>query len=211
MPRSARMAEVSRSFNTLKGSAAPPAQVATFAPGEASNIYIRGVGLTDANNAAPVLGTFGVGPCVAVAVYNPQTRTGLLAHLDARTDPQSLNQLLDRLDGGGAALQAHVVGGQEQTRHLVEETLSVLESRPGLSIKTTDVLNDRGLRSLALDTRTGEVFDRFMPGDLTKHPRHSEIMGMHAATALTPAGLRMEYDFGFVPPVFPPRPVAPAP
>lgn len=176
-----------------------PAKAGEFPASEARNIYIRSIGVSGETDSHPVLATSGAGPCLIVALYNPQLRRGGIAHLDANTDPRSLSRMIDRLGGPDAPLEAHLAGGWEKTRPMVESTLAYLTAHNSITLRSADLLNEgSGLKSLALDTRTGEVATSFGTDQTTKSPWHFNLMTEHIQTAAVRGPLRMEYDFGEV-------------
>ena len=177
----------------------PPMPGQGFAPEDARSIYIRGYGITSADDQHPVLETHGAGPCLIVAAFNPETRKAGIAHLDANTDPRSINTMLDKL-GGGQPLQVYMAGGWEVTRGMVEATRGEIEQRGDAQIKKAEIINPEGtLKGLAIDARTGEVSEEYRRIGITKHPQLPELMGYHATTAQQFMPLRAEYDEGNVP------------
>jgi hypothetical protein len=170
-----------------------------FTPQEARGIYIRGYGVTSADDAKPVLGTKGMGPCVGVAIYNPKTKVGTLAHFDTNTETSSLKKMIDAVRGQYGVLEVHLAGGELGSPHsqrLVEEIISRLSEESNLVIKSADILNSAGgLKALALDTRTGQVSNSFMGNHLDNGDRQN-IMAFHASRALSREPLRPEYLSG---------------
>src|SRR5579859_7308503 len=53
----------------------------SFDPSDGYEINMRCAGITSANSAKPILGTRGLSSCMGVAVFNPELKTGGLAHL----------------------------------------------------------------------------------------------------------------------------------
>lgn len=177
-----------------------PAKAGEFNQQEARGIYIRGYGITSATDPNPVLGTKGMGPCVAVAIYNPKTKMGALAHFDTNTDVESMDKMLYTVrDDADDPLEVHLAGGalgEPNSHRLVEEIVSRLNDEPNLKIKSAELLNPSGsLKSLALDTRTGEISNQFMGSQLNNGDR-SNIMSYHVGHAFQKEGLRPEYING---------------
>lgn len=175
-------------------------KVGDFTAQEAKGIYIRGYGITSASDANPVLGTKGMGPCVAVAIYNPKTKVGALAHFDTNTDVESMEKMLYSVrDDADDPLEVHLAGGalgEPNSHRLVEEIVSRLNDEPNLKVKSADILNPSGaLKSLALDTRTGGVSNEFMGSQLNNGDR-SNIMSYHASHVYQREGIRPEYING---------------
>ena len=170
-----------------------------FKPEDGRSIYIRGYAVTSAQDQRPVLGTSALGPCLGVAIYNPETRVGALAHIDTNTDLNSLSRLISQVGGQDGRLQVSLAGGQlgEANSHrMVEAVLEQLNQRGNVSIRSADVMNPAGgLASIALDTRTGEVYGQHMSVDMDQGPRQ-DIMAHHARTAMQFGPLRPEYVHG---------------
>ena len=176
-----------------------------FADNEGRSIYIRGYGKTSANDSRPVLGTSGMGPCLGMAIYNPEQKTGAIAHFDTRTDLSSLDKLIEDMGVKNHKLEIHLAGGDETSEHsrnMVGQIIQKLNSYDNVQIKSADIMGPSGnLRSLALDTRSGEVYNRFMSSQLDKGENPQAIMSHHASTAYQLLPLRPEYIDGksFVP------------
>jgi Protein N-terminal asparagine amidohydrolase len=172
-----------------------------FTQSEARGIYIRGYGVTSATDANPVLGTRGMGPCLAVAIYNPKTKTGALAHFDTNTDTASITTLLESVRGKGDRLEVHLAGGELGSIHshrLVDDIIARLAADKDVTFKSADILNSAGgLKALALDTRTGQVSTSFMGRQLDNGDRQN-IMSFHVSRAFTREPLRPEYINGTV-------------
>ncbi len=177
-----------------------PNQSGHFTPEDARGIYIRGYGVTSAQDHQPVLGTNGMGPCLAVAIYNPATKTGTLAHFDTNTKTSSIQTLIDAVrDHQDQKLEVHLAGGELGNVHsqrMVEEVVSRLNSASHVEIISADILNASGvLKSLSLDTRTGEIANTFMGRNLDVGDRQN-IMSYHAIRASQEEALRPEYIHG---------------
>lgn len=174
-------------------------QEASFDSAEARNIYIRGLGITNADDRRPVLATNGMGPCVAVALYNPQTKTAALAHFDTNTDVRSLHRMMDII-GRDQPVEVHLSGGQDISRKLVRDIVSTLADYPQAMVKSAAVMTEPGtLKSLAIDARNGEVATQFFSAGMDKGPDRTALMGLHAGEAMTPGPLRTEYNLGEIP------------
>jgi hypothetical protein len=132
---------------------------------------------------------------VIVGLYNADQKIAGIAHLDAYTDINSLDRMIAKM--GQGTLQAHLLGGSEQTRAFVEGIKAKLTGNPNINIVTDDTINPTaGLRQLAIDARTGETATEFMGAALEKSPYHQKTMAHHIATAMTPGPLRPEYVDG---------------
>jgi hypothetical protein len=136
-----------------------------FTSAEAEGILQHEMGFTDAKSERPVLATFGAGPCIAIAVYNPETRTASLAHIDALTELPSTDALFYQLSkDSDATLEVHLAGGMEMSREQVTELIRRIQIKPNVAVKSANIIPEDGGfggKSLAIDSRTGEVFTDF--------------------------------------------------
>jgi chemotaxis receptor (MCP) glutamine deamidase CheD len=191
--------EMSPRLAELRQSRPAPAQ-GEFNASEARAIYIRGYGVTSAQDSKPVLGTSGMGPCLGVAIYNPAQKTGAVAHFDTNTDLSSLDRLMESVGGKDQKLDIHLAGGQlgsEHSHRMVEQIIEKIGQRGNVTIKSADVMDPAGgLKAIALDTRTGETSNRFMGTQLDKGPYWQDTMMHHAGTAMQRLPLRPEYVDG---------------
>lgn len=124
--------------------------------------------VTRATDPKPVLATFGLGSCVALVGYEPSAKVGFLTHYSASTEVAgSFPTLLATLYRAGLSHEAptrfevRLVGGWEGDS---DKLMSELETRVmfGTSFNMQIVERDTGYveqgRSIALDTRSGELF-----------------------------------------------------
>lgn len=160
----------------------------------------------------PEVRTYGVGPCLALALYDPQARVGLLAHISPPDDaPSSVDAMLAALTAAGAdtrRLSARVVGGWKKgndplfadnySSPQMLKALNAALQRRGVSLDSSgaittldrNVPRERVIRSLRLDLRQG-TFEDLPPGSPPSEPsreveRDSDSPGLmrpHARTA----------------------------
>jgi len=145
--------------------------------------------VTRATDEKPVLATFGLGPCVALVGYEPSAKVGFLTHYSAGTEVDgSFPNLLATLYRIGLShdsptrFDVRLIGGWEGD---VDKLIGELKTRVrhGTSFKMEIVEEDTGYvadgRSVALDTRTGELFS-YNPkkNPNTKIPNELERMQM---------------------------------
>jgi chemotaxis receptor (MCP) glutamine deamidase CheD len=114
--------------------------------------------------------TASLATCVGVTLYDRQTTTGLLAHVDAPTRlGPSFERVFQEFTKRGiplSRLEAHVIGGQthpshpEQDRydHLASDLLATLHEA-GIQVVETDLGGENAVRAIMLELDTGEVFD----------------------------------------------------
>jgi len=123
-------------------------------------------GITSASHTNPILKTVGVGPCVAVALYAPDSKVAGLIHLPpGRREfrDKDLRVLVNAMQRNGVKKEelnkvvAHIVGGYEKDElpSIATDTLHDL----GIDIIQTNVRTSTKGYSIAIDGRTGDVFN----------------------------------------------------
>lgn len=138
-----------------------------FTAHEALGVLQHEIGLTTANSEKPILGTYSAGPCVIVAMYNPKTKVAALAHVDCTTDLNSLYSHLCNILGNDTAIDIHIAGGDSTSESTVVSILKMINQNPRFILKTARILG-RDIKSLAIDSRTGEIFTDFHHEQLDK-------------------------------------------
>ena len=108
------------------------------------------------------LQTFGLGPCIAVVLYDPQTNTGVLAHIDTSSKAQDLQRIIDGLKAKGIKtenLTATIIGGDGSDGS--DETFVAAKrviSGSGIRIAETNVGSQSSRPTgIQLNLETGEV------------------------------------------------------
>ncbi len=156
--------------------------------GDVVEVSMNQQAVTRATDAKPVLATFGLGPCVALVGYEPSAKVGFLTHYSASTEVAgSFPNLLAILYRIGLShetptrFEVRLVGGWEKEDGLIRELKTRV--RHGTSFNMKIVEEDTGCvddgRSVALDTRTGELFSyNPMNNPNTKMPDELEQMRM---------------------------------
>lgn len=121
-------------------------------------------GITSANHTNPILKTVGVGPCVAVALYAPDSRVAGLIHLPAgkiESTGKDLRVLIDAIQRNGvkkdelSKVIAYIVGGygKDELPSIAANTLHDL----GIDIIQANVRTSIQGYAMAIDGRTGKV------------------------------------------------------
>lgn len=119
------------------------------------------------NRSHPLVQTLGVGPCVAVTLWDPVTRTGILAHFDAETEAdEEMQHLIDIMKARGvpaSRLQARLVGAWKLENNPASmETLTDIETvlkKASITVKSRDVATPYGLN-------LNDPFGSLPPADL---------------------------------------------
>src|SRR5262245_3901062 len=76
------------------------------------------------------LGTYGAGPCVIMAAWNPDAKKAGLAHVDALTDIGSVKNFVNQVASGlkdGTKLQVHLLGGDRSSTKLQAELVTLVK------------------------------------------------------------------------------------
>ncbi len=145
------------------------------------------------------LATYGAGPCVIVAAWNPDTKKAGLAHVDSLTDIASVEAFINQVGSGRkekTKIQVHLVGGDNTTIGMQAKLVTVVRNNPRLELVSADLGGGNGLagfsirssgsdelmsgnsdfggRSLAIRATTGEVFNFVYPSTIDAG-RDSEI------------------------------------
>lgn len=150
-------------------------------------IYVKmdTFGVTSAKHKFPMLRTTEVGFCVAVALWDPKSKIAGLVHIGSAMDKgleepqQDILNMLNIMQRNGASneticrMNAHVIGGyyRDNLGDIIVEKLKKLGIVNILS-------NERGITSafnLAIDARTGEVFNLVNLKPLAPEMRHGTI------------------------------------
>ncbi len=106
-----------------------------------------------------LLATFGLGPCVGITVFDPESRHGGVLHLDpVQKADQSLDAMISELNiEDSSRLQVQMVGGwsgmSERNIYYLRQAID----RLGAQITGEDVLGYDIARNIVLDLSTGQV------------------------------------------------------
>ncbi len=135
-----------------------------FNPAEGVEIGMNCAGITDARSRTPILGTYGLATCLGLAVFNPQTLTGGLAHLaQASDDPlhlsphsgRSLTNLLQAMrTDTSQRLEARLTAGPTYDAFpFMADIVQILNGTLNLRILSSDTGSKRNVTAFGLDTR----------------------------------------------------------
>ena len=128
----------------------------------ARGISQRAYGVSNAESDMPVIGTSGLGPCIAVTFY--RNGVAAIAHVDSMTDTDSLGGMLREMgiEPGSPDVQVRLIGGEFSARHLA---IRILRSLQGLGLKPeqADIINKPHPSQFAIDTRTGAIYYGYGP------------------------------------------------
>jgi len=125
------------------------------------------LGITNSKDKKPVIATSCLTNCVGITGYNKENKAGFLIHADAMTHPilPVLVGSLGRLTPEKQVYGVHLIGGQSkgEKRHInrIIDSLTInnLNEKIRFEIVEKDLYGEDMKRNIALDTRTGEIFD----------------------------------------------------
>lgn len=109
----------------------------------------------------PYMQTYGIGPCVAVTIYDKTSKKGFLTHIDTPGKAKSLRQVLETLSSKGFDLkncEARIIGGQTGSSMETVKTIQQCIENTAATIVEMDVFG-YGTRAIQLNLDTGEVTD----------------------------------------------------
>ncbi len=127
-------------------------------------------GVTRADHTNPILKTIGLGPCVAVALYEPDLKIAGLVHMTApamtprwEAPHQDILNMLTAMQRNGVScdarknIKAHLVGGwaHDDLAALAKERLHQLGIDQILTDMRTEGVDHH---CIALDSRSGDLF-----------------------------------------------------
>ncbi len=140
-----------------------PAPGKKVTPGNApgSQVSQHAYRLLDSRSTEKTLATGGLGPCIAVALWDPQSKTAVMAHFDIHTDVRrSLAAILrdfKRTGGKTSGLQAHLVGGWSGFSEGLRNDLRRQLSRDKIGVREDTKLGEYGrVCECSLNAATGE-------------------------------------------------------
>lgn len=135
----------------------------SFISSIAKNVLQRPVGYTQAKERYPIIGSFGAGPCLTMAVYNPKHKTAALCHIDSMTNLNSLHSIFSNLNptkDKDTPVEIHLAGGDESSKEMVAKVINIIENFEYAKIISASIVRPNPAQ-LAIDSRTGEVFTDF--------------------------------------------------
>lgn len=133
-----------------------------FTAQEARDIMQHSAGFTDATSKRPIMASYGAGPCIIMAIHNPDQKSVALAHIDSLTTMDSVRNLFFVLCNGKSPLEVHLRGGEKASPHLAIQLLEMIDSQPDTLLKSACLCAEDGnSKMLAIDSRSGEIFTDF--------------------------------------------------
>ncbi|MGI4851529.1 MAG: hypothetical protein ACRYGR_06265 [Janthinobacterium lividum] len=135
----------------------------TFSSKKAKNVLMSHVGYTNHEHSYPIIGSFGANPCIIIGIYNPETKSAALCHLDSCTEITALKSMFMTLrPDEDSLLEIHFAGGDYIDDRLIN-IVNFVENQPHVFIKSAKLFSSD---QMAIDARTGDIFDIFSPTQL---------------------------------------------
>lgn len=149
--------------------------------------------ITDAESDKPIVGTFGLGPCIALTIYNRATRVAGIVHIDGTTNVDSLDRMFSEFqqdeNSSGNPLELRLIGGDSSSRKLAIKILKYLKSR-GREVTSTDILEKKHPSAFVMDSRDGRIIPNVSPIDNGEE----EALRMQASGLAMNAQIKKEFD-----------------
>ena len=127
---------------------------------------IGNLGITNADSAVPILGTYGLDPCLGIALYNKKTKTVAVIHND-ENDTLAFERLLKQVrDNESDKIEIHLIGAcynrhdDDLNEFLLGNLCALLNKishTPNVILKTFDVFDKPHPESFAIDARNGKL------------------------------------------------------
>ena len=139
-------------------------------------VWMQEFGTAKGDHENHILKTIGVGPCIAVTLYDKESRVGTMAHLSVGTHLQGAFQgMVASMRSAGyqdedrGKVEVRILGGWKgYSEELLEGIHRRLSFHGFSNIIEVDPNELNGHKCVALDTQTGELFDlaNFIPMSL---------------------------------------------
>jgi len=161
---------------------------------------IRGIlqkeyGITSSVSNVPMLGTFGLGPCIALTVYDPEAQMVALGHVDATTDVNSLDRIIGEFGLSKQdlhRLQIGLIGGDDSSRKQAIQLIRFLKDR-GLDLSFAEILDKSHPSAFVIDARDGQITPNITP----HNNGGDEDLRMKIAGLQMNAQIKREFDGRF--------------
>lgn len=131
---------------------------------------IRGIlqkeyAITNADSDIPIIGTFGLGPCIALTIYDPVTRLAALAHVDGTTRVDSLGRIFSDISVSKnefSRLQVGLIGGDLSSRKQAVEMVRYLRNND-IKLSFVDIIDKPHPSAFVIDARNGAIIPNVTP------------------------------------------------
>lgn len=119
--------------------------------------------ITQPTTQKPVMQTAWISACIAVTLYDKETKTGVITHTDVGTNIEgSFEEIFSKLEKLGVKtsnLESRIIGGA--TYKVCKENIKIIKGvleKYHVKVVEEDTLGNI-IRAIQIDTRTGEVMD----------------------------------------------------
>lgn len=160
---------------------------------EVDQQLVRGViqkeyAITNAKSNEPIIGTFGLGPCIAVTVYDAETQTAAVAHVDGTTRVDSLARIIDEFEDR-SRIRVGLIGGDGSSRKQAIQMIQFFQNM-GINLDHADILSKSHPTAFVIDSRTGDITPNITP----INNGEAEDLRMQAAGLQMDAQIKKEFD-----------------
>lgn len=159
--------------------------------------YVRGIiqkeyAITDSGSEKPIIGTSGLGPCIALTIYDRTNQVAGIAHIDGSTSIDSLDRMFYEFhqeDDSVSPLELRLIGGDGSSRETAINILEYLKNK-GYKLASTDILGKKHPSAFVIDARSGAIIPNITPIDNGEE----EQLRMQASGIAINAALKKEFD-----------------
>lgn len=164
---------------------------------EVDQKIVRGIiqkeyAITDSGSEKPIIGTFGLGPCIALTIYDVTNQVAGIAHIDGTTHIDSLDGVFyefNQNDDSIPQLELRLIGGDGSSRETAIKILKYFKNR-GYKLDSTDILSRKHPSAFVIDARNGVIIPNITPIDNGEE----EQLRMQASGIAIDAALKKEFD-----------------
>lgn len=129
-----------------------------FDQSKATSIIPKEYAITDALSQKPIIGTFGLGNCIAIVIWNPEEKSAAVAHFDAATSIDSINYLFQEFGLHNISkLQISFVGGDPSSVQMAIEMTKRIEFLGG-KVSSADIIRNSRPSRFVIDSSSGKIF-----------------------------------------------------
>ncbi|MGI4851531.1 MAG: hypothetical protein ACRYGR_06275 [Janthinobacterium lividum] len=143
----------------------------TFSSKEARNVLLSYVGYTNYEHPYPIIGSCDADSGIIIGIYNFETKSAALCHLDLFTEITALQFMFTTLRSHeDSSLEIHFAGGNYVDERLIK-VINFIENQPNIVVKSSKLFSSD---KMAIDARTGNVFDIFDFSQLSLGKNYSQ-------------------------------------
>ena len=129
-------------------------------------------GITNSKSNKPLIGTYSVNNCVALIIHDYKTETTAIVHIDAGTEIDSLDKMLDDLPeidfkSNTNSIEVRLIGGLLGWLDSYRTTVQIsnyLKSK-GIKLSFADIIDKPHPKHFVIDSRTGKIISTRLPDE----------------------------------------------